>query len=103
MQKEKIILLNACKFNDKKDNTEKCLINYVYCNKEAIVNTDNCYGTFVQTQVIDVNFFTKLKPYFLDSIIMSFDTQYQVKNGRTNLIIKGFSKDGKDISMAKSS
>lgn len=101
MQKEKILLLNACKFKDKKDNTEKCLINYVYCNKEALVDTDKCFGAFVQTQVIDVKFFAILKPYLLDSITMNFETQYQVKNGRTTLMIKGFiDKNGKDISMA---
>lgn len=101
MQKEKILLLNACRFEDKKTKESKCLINYIYTNKEAIVDSEKCYGCFVQTQVIDVGYFNLLKPHLLDTLYMNFETIYKLVSGRSTFEVKGFvDKNGKDISLA---
>ena len=99
----KIFLLNATRYADKKTGEARMILNYIFLNQDSIANFPKFKGAQVQTAFVNNdNAFDNLSNFILKDSTLKFNIEQNAKNPlkpKVNLLSLE-DKSGKSVSLA---
>lgn len=101
--KQKIMILNVCRYTNKTTKMINTSFQYVLMDATAIADNDNYKGASVLSMFLQADLINQISPLMLQQTEMEIEYQYNSKNPmKPNVVVKSITgKNGTSINLAQ--